>query len=92
MNRAELIEAIAADKKAGIETKAGAGRAIESILGAITSGLKKDGSVSLVGFGTFRVKTRAARMGRNPKTGEQIRIGARKSVAFKASPDLKKSV
>ncbi|MCX6338349.1 MAG: HU family DNA-binding protein [Candidatus Aureabacteria bacterium] len=92
MNRAELIAAIVADKKAGIETKAGAGRMLQAVLGGILSGLKKQGSVSLVGFGTFKVKTRAARMGRNPKTGESIRIAARKAVTFKASKELKKSV
>lgn len=92
MNRAELIDAVVANKKSGIETKAGADRALESVLCAITSGLKKDGAVSLVGFGTFKVKARAARMGRNPQTGESIKIAARKVVAFKPSPDLKKSV
>jgi DNA-binding protein HU-beta len=92
MNRAELIAAVVADKKAGIETKAGADRMLQAVLGGILSGLKKQGSVSLVGFGTFKVKTRAARMGRNPKTGESIRIAARKAVTFKASKELKKSV
>lgn len=90
MNRAELIEAIVGNKKAGIETKAAADRALEAVLGGIAGGLKKDGAVSLVGFGTFKVKTRAARMGRNPQTGEAIKISAKKVVGFKASADLKK--
>jgi len=92
MNRAELVAAVVANKKAGIETKAGADRALQAVLDGITSGLKKQGSVSLVGFGTFKVKTRPERMGRNPKTGESIRIAARKAVTFKASKELKKSV
>lgn len=92
MNRAELIAAVVANKNAGIETKAGADRMLQAVLGGILSGLKKQGSVSLVGFGTFKVKTRAARMGRNPKTGESIKIAARKAVTFKASKELKKSV
>ncbi|MCX6355038.1 MAG: HU family DNA-binding protein [Candidatus Aureabacteria bacterium] len=92
MNRAEMIEAVVANKKSGIETKAGADRALQAVLDAIKVGLKKDGLASVVGFGTFKVKTRAARMGRNPQTGESIKIGARKAVTFKASTDLKKSV
>jgi len=92
MNRAELIAAVLANKKAGIETKAGADRVLQAVLNGIASGLKKQGSVSLVGFGTFKVKTRAERMGRNPKTGESIKIAARKAVTFKASKELKKSV
>jgi DNA-binding protein HU-beta len=92
MNRAELVEAIVANKNSGIETKAGADRVLQAALDGIAAGLKRDGSVGLVGFGTFKVKTRAARMGRNPKTGEQIKIAASKTVGFKASPDLKKSV
>ncbi len=92
MNRAELVAAVVANKKVGIETKAGADRALQAVLDGITSGLKKQGSVSLVGFGTFKVKTRPERMGRNPKTGESIKIAARKAVTFKASKELKKSV
>ncbi|MCX6357377.1 MAG: HU family DNA-binding protein [Candidatus Aureabacteria bacterium] len=92
MNRAEMIEAIVANKKSGIETKAGADRALEAVVCAIHSGLKKDAAVSLVGFGTFKVKNRPARMGRNPRTGASIKIAARKAVTFKASAELKKSV
>lgn len=92
MNRAELIEAIVASKNSGIETKAGAARALQSVVDGIAKGLKKGGAVSLVGFGTFKVKARPARMGRNPQTGESIKIAARKVVGFKASADLKKSL
>jgi len=92
MNRVELIEAVVSNKNSGVETKAGADRAVQAVLAAIGKGLKKDGAVSLVGFGTFKVKTRAARMGRNPQTGESIKIAARKVVSFKAGTDLKKSV
>jgi DNA-binding protein HU-beta len=92
MNRAELIEAIVANKNSGAESKAGAGRTLQAVLDGIAKGLKKGGTVSLVGFGTFKVKTRPARMGRNPQTGAQIKISARKVVGFKPSADLKKSL
>ena len=89
MNRAALNEAVA--KEMG-ESKAAADRAVGAVLVAIQKGLKKQKEVSLVGFGTFRVKQRAARMGRNPKTGEQIKIKASKSVGFKAGRPLKESL
>lgn len=89
MNRAALNEAVA--KEMG-ESKAAADRAIGAVLEAIAKGLKKHKEVSLVGFGTFRVKQRGARMGRNPKTGEQIKIKASKSVGFKAGRPLKTSL
>lgn len=86
MNRAALSEAVA--KELG-DSKAAADRAIGAVLDSLSKGLKKHGEVSLVGFGTFRVKKRGARMGRNPKTGEQIKIKASKSVGFKAGKPLK---
>ena len=89
MNRAELTELVA--KELG-ESKAGADRAIAAVLGGIQKGLKKQKKVSLVGFGSFEVKRRKARKGRNPQTGEQIRIKASKSVAFRAGKPLKDSV
>ncbi|MCG3133311.1 MAG: DNA-binding protein HU [Planctomycetes bacterium] len=89
MNRAMLNEAVA---KALGDSKAGGDRAVGAVLDAIAKGLKKNGEVSLVGFGTFKVKTRKARMGRNPKTGEQIKIKASKGVGFKAGKPLKQSV
>jgi DNA-binding protein HU-beta len=92
MNRAELVKAILANKKAEIESKAAAERILKAVLDAIATGMKKQGVVSLVGFGTFKVKSRPARMGRNPQTGKAIKISARKVASFKASAELKKSL
>ena len=89
MNKADLIEAIA--KKADI-SKAAAERALEGALGAIHATLRKGGSVSLVGFGTFFVGKRAARGGRNPRTGAAIRIKAAKVPKFRAGKALKDAV
>ena len=89
MNKSELIDAIAAS--AGL-TKADAGRAIDATTSAITAALKKGDTVTLVGFGTFSVKERAARTGRNPKTGEELQIKATKVPSFKAGKGLKDSV
>lgn len=90
MTKTELIEKIAAD--AGI-SKAGAAKVVNSFLGNITTELKKnDGKVSLVGFGTFSKVRRSARKGRNPQTGEEIKIKASNSVKFKPGKKLKDSV
>lgn len=89
MNRAALNETVA--KSLG-ESKAKADKVVGAVLESISKGLKKQGEVALVGFGTFRVKKRAARMGRNPKTGAQIKIKASKSVGFKAGRPLKESL
>ena len=86
MNKTELIEHIA--KHADI-SKATATRALESTLGAVKTTLKKGGSVSLVGFGTFAVAKRAARLGRNPKTGAAIKIKAAKVAKFRPGKALK---
>lgn len=86
MNKSELIEAMAA--KADI-TKSAAGDALEGMLEAITTTLKKGDSLALVGFGTFSVSERAARTGRNPRTGESIEIKASKNAKFKAGKALK---
>lgn len=91
MNKQELIETILSNKEAGIESKAAAARAVDAVIDAINTGLKKDGVVQLIGFGTFAVKERKARTGRNPATGEQIKIKASKSVSFKAGAGLKDS-
>nr|WP_221200428.1 HU family DNA-binding protein [Litorivivens lipolytica] len=72
--------------------KAAAGRALDAVVDSITDALKKDDSVSLVGFGTFSVKERAARTGRNPQTGEPINIAAAKIPSFKAGKALKDAV
>ncbi|MDE0988631.1 MAG: HU family DNA-binding protein [Pseudomonadales bacterium] len=89
MNKQELIENIAASADI---TKAAAGRALDSMIDSITNSLTKGDSVVLVGFGTFSVRDRAARMGRNPQTGEEIQIKAAKVPAFKAGKALKDSV
>lgn len=89
MNKAELIEAIATSADL---PKASAGRALDAVVDAITDALKKSDSVSLVGFGTFTVKERAARTGRNPQTGEPINIAAAKIPSFKAGKALKDAV
>ncbi|GAA0203411.1 MULTISPECIES: HU family DNA-binding protein [Kangiella] len=89
MNKSELIDAIAAGADI---SKAAAGRALDSMLEAVTDSLQKGEGVSLVGFGTFSVKERAARTGRNPKTGETIQIKAAKVPGFKAGKALKDAV
>lgn len=86
MNKSELIDAIAAEADI---SKASAGRALDAAVDAVTNELKKGGQVSLVGFGTFSVKDRAARTGRNPQTGEAIQIKAAKIPSFKAGKALK---
>ena len=89
MNKSELIDAIA--ESADIP-KAAAGRALDAMVDSITGALKKGDQVALVGFGTFAVKERAARTGRNPRTGETINIAASKNPAFKAGKALKDAV
>ena len=89
MNKQDLVAAVLADKDAAIETKAAAERAVNAVLAGIEEGIKKDGLVQLIGFGTFQVKERSARKGRNPKTGEEIKIKASKTVSFKVGAALK---
>lgn len=89
MNKAELIEAMAAG--AGI-SKADAKKALDAFVGATAGALKKGGRVSLVGFGSFSVSERAARTGRNPQTGKEIKIAAKKVVRFKAGSELSDAV
>ena len=86
MNKSELIEAIA---ETADLTKSDAGRALDAVLEAITDALKNDDTVSLVGFGSFGVKERAERQGRNPQTGEPITSMAAKIPSFKAGKALK---
>ena len=86
MNKTELIEHIA--KHADI-SKAAATRALESMIGAVKTTLKKGGSVSLVGFGTFAVGKRAARAGRNPRTGEAVQVDDKKVPFFKTDKLLR---
>ena len=89
MNKTELIEHIA--KHADL-SKAAAGRALEAAMGAITTTVRKGGAVTLVGFGTFAVGKRAARTGRNPRTGAAVKIKAAKVPKFKAGKGLKDAV
>ena len=86
MNKTELIEHIA--KQADI-SKAAAGRALEATIGAVRTTLKKGGTVALVGFGTFAVTKRAARAGRNPRTGAAIKIKSAKVPKFRPGKALK---
>lgn len=89
MNKSELINAIS--EESGL-TKADAGRALDATLTSVTNALKGGDSISLIGFGTFAVKERSARTGRNPQTGETIQIKASKIPSFKAGKTLKDSV
>ena len=86
MNKTELIDHIA--KQADI-SKAASARALDAVIGAVKTTLKKSGSVTLVGFGTFSVGKRAARTGRNPRTGAAIKIKAAKVPKFKPGKGLK---
>ncbi|HOH99233.1 MAG TPA: HU family DNA-binding protein [Bacteroidales bacterium] len=89
MNKAELIEAMASESKM---TKADAKKALDAFVSATTKALKKGDRVALVGFGSFAVAKRAARKGRNPQTGKEIKIAAKKVVKFKPGADLAKKV
>lgn len=89
MNRKELVDALAAKTES---TKAGAERAVSGLIDIISATLKKGDSIALVGFGTFEVRKRAARTGRNPKTGEALKIKASKVPAFKPGATLKATV
>jgi len=89
MNKAELIDAIASG--AGL-TKADSKKALDAFLGATTKALKKGDRVALVGFGSFAVSKREARKGRNPQSGKEITIPAKKVVKFKAGAELAKVV
>lgn len=89
MNKADFVTAVATD---GELSKADAARAVDAIIEVVKKALKKGDSVSLVGFGTFQVRKRAARQGRNPRTGETINIEASKIPSFKAGKALKDAV
>jgi DNA-binding protein HU-beta len=89
MNKSELVDAVA---EAADISKADAGRAVDGFVGVITNALKKGDTVTLVGFGTFAVRERGARTGRNPRTGDEIKIAASKNPAFKAGKALKDAV
>ena len=89
MNKTELIDHIA---KTADMSKAASSRALDALIGAVKATLKKNGTVTLVGFGTFTVGKRAARTGRNPRTGEAIKIKAAKVPKFKPGKALKDAV
>ncbi len=89
MNKSELIDAIAGSADL---SKAAAGRALDAVVSAITAELKNGGEVTLIGFGSFSVKERAERQGRNPSTGKAITIPAAKVPSFKAGKALKDAV
>ncbi len=89
MNKTELIDAMA---KSAELSKADAKRALEGFMEATSDALKKGDRVSLIGFGSFSISARAARMGRNPQTGKEIKIAAKNVVRFKAGADLSKKV
>ena len=90
MNRAELAEAVT--KSLGNCSKAAADRAVAAVLAGISRGLRRDGRVRLEGFGTFVVKKRRAREGRNPRNGEPIRIAPSKTVGFRPGLGLKTKI
>jgi DNA-binding protein HU-beta len=89
MNKNELIDAVA--ERTGL-AKSDAARAVEAVLGSVTEALQKGDTVALSGFGTFVVKARAARAGRNPRTGEVLEIPASRAPTFKAGKALKDAV
>lgn len=89
MNKSELIDAVAASADI---SKAAAGRALDAMVDSVTNALKEGDQVVLVGFGTFSVKERAARTGRNPQTGDPIQIAAATVPSFKAGKALKDAV
>ena len=89
MNKGDFIGAVS---EAAELSKADAGRAVDAMIDVVTKALKKGDTVTLVGFGTFSVRKRAARMGRNPQTKETIKIKASKNPAFKAGKALKDAV
>ena len=89
MNKTELIDAVA---EAADLTRAESSRAVDAVIASVTKALKGGDAVTLVGFGTFQVRDRAARTGRNPKTGDTIKIAASKNPSFKAGKALKDAV
>ena len=89
MTKAELVEFVAENADL---TKSDATRALEAVIAGVTKGLKKEGKVTLVGFGTFTAKKRPARTGRNPQTGAEVKIAARVVPGFKAGSKLKEKL
>ena len=86
MTKADIIESVA--KATGL-SKRGAAGAVDATIEQVSKGIKKERRISLSGFGTFTVRKRKARLGRNPRTGEEIKIAASRTVGFKPAPALK---
>ncbi len=91
MTKNQLIDHVKCNAMPGA-TKKQVGEAVDSVFGALTTALQDDGRISYPGFGTFNVKDRAERQGRNPRTGESITISASRTVGFKPAPALKGSL
>ncbi len=89
MNKTELVEAVA--KSSGL-SKVDANKAVDAVFDSVTNALVAGDKVTLIGFGTFETRERAARTGRNPRTGEELQIAASKTPAFKAGKKLKDAV
>ncbi len=88
MNKAEMIDAVQQGSGLDLSAKA-TGEVVDAVFDVISAAIKQDGRFSLAGFGTWTVRDRAARMGRNPQTGATIQIKASRTVGFKAAPSLK---
>ncbi|HUR28027.1 MAG TPA: HU family DNA-binding protein [Planctomycetota bacterium] len=89
MNKSQLVAHVASELRT---SRLGASRLVDAVLGAVERGLREDRSVTIAGFGTFEVKDRKARTGRNPHTGEPIQIGAGRRVGFRMGKALRESV
>lgn len=92
MNKAELVDLVLSGSEAKFESRAAAERAVNAVIDGIKKGVRKSRTVSIAGFGTFSVRRRKARNGRNPKTGAPIRIAASRTVGFKPGVQFKSSV
>lgn len=92
MNKAQLVDLILKDKNAGFESKAAAERAFDAVVDAIKTGVSKDSKVQVIGFGTFSIRERGARNGRNPQTGAPMKIKAFKTIGFKVGKEFKDSI
>ncbi|MBX3473933.1 MAG: HU family DNA-binding protein [Planctomycetes bacterium] len=92
MNKAQLVDLVLKNKNAGFESKAAAERAFDAVVDAIKDGVQKDKKVQVIGFGTFSVRERGARNGRNPQTGAAMKIKAYKTVGFKVGKEFKDAI
>jgi DNA-binding protein HU-beta len=92
MNKAQLVDLILKNKKAGFESKAAAERAFDAVIDAVREGVQRDRKVQIIGFGTFSVRERSARNGRNPQTGQAMKIKAYKTVGFKVGKEFKDTI